>query len=327
MKYKIRYTDSGIDTDVNNVSGERLYIKIKYHNVLVSICYTYQYNNVTITTKINQLILTYFNLYIGQSTIFDKLNLTQSITTPFTCNSIKDAFIYSYATYIVFIDLINDRLIDHLPFKFDVPCTLTDGDAASYQTLNYFLLPLTITKKIANCFIKNIVTVLIYFIEAYASLFPSGAYLDQSQLTIDTLSGLTDHLLKCKKFEKDIDNSLLYKEVESSEPFIASSTDFFENTSNRITDLSLLYNKSSIISSSETTSDFSFIGGKNKIDEHLLYKNGKSSTDLTFNDNKKIKNDLMYKKNDKSSTDLTFDKKYKSKSDFSELTFTTIKTF
>ncbi len=203
MKYKILYTDRGINN--TDISDNRLLITIKYKEVLKSIQYIYHYHNHTVTKTINRLAISYFNLYVGQKTIFDKLNL--NVSNPFHVDPLE-AFIYAYSSYIVFIDLINNQLMKDLPFTFEVPCTLTDGDAASYQTLNYFLLPLTIMKKITQNLLNYYIDILIYFIKTYSPLFPPGAFIDHSQLTIDTMSGLTDHLLKIKP------NSVLDKKVE-----------------------------------------------------------------------------------------------------------------
>lgn len=329
MKYKIRFTPHGINTDVNDVDcGNHLFITINFTTYLKSVCYTYQYQNNTIKRKINKLTLVYFNLYTGNNNIFNKLNLNQTIIHPFPCNNITEAFIYSYASYIVFIDLINNTNFSSiLPFTFNIPCTLTDGDAASYQTLHYFLLPLTILLKlIEERWLKDYINVLIYFINNYSSLFPAGAYLETEQLTIDTLGGLTDYLIKdrCLSTSSFVDNSFIYKEKQSSNNFEDSTTTYFENTSkNNISDISLLYNKdnTSISYSTSTLDHFDQTSENNVSDMSLLYKNKCKNTTSTEDTNTDTsKNDvdmsLLYKK-------------YKNvkKSELSSSSFNVINTF
>lgn len=307
MKYKIRYTSHGIFTDCGKVEcGNTIYIVINFDRAFKSICYTYQHHTQTFTKKINQLILTYFNLYVGHSNIFDKINLNQSIIHPFACDNVLDAFIYSYASYIVFIDLY-ETLKDILPFTFDLPCTLTDGDAASYQTLTYFTLPLTIqVKLLEERWIKDYFKTLLYFISTYASLFPAGAWLDNNQLTIDTLSGLTDYLIGEKSTSSSVENSFIYKEKREESTFPSSSTTFFEKTSgNSISDNLLMYKNKSDTPSSCSTSTFNVFDetSKNQIDDlSFLHKSITTNSELSsssfpvINTFKKIKDELIWYK-------------------------------
>lgn len=134
----------------------------------------------------------------------------------------KKTFIYGFCTYLSFFELINNKdFINLLPFTFDVPCSLDEGNCCDFNMIHYLAMPFNTIISIIDhdCMLYHYINHILTFIDLWSDLFSVGPLLDYNllnKLNYDTIKGVSKYSInKVNNHIKNI-KSYIDSEIKSS---------------------------------------------------------------------------------------------------------------
>ena len=164
----ILYADEVI-IDKEKHYDEMIYIETKLsHKNIKYINLKYNDNKYQMNKKLDKLLISPFNnSIIGKNDLWSKMNHFDKLNV--------DKFIYGYISYISLFVLLEDKhFVSTLPFKFELPCCLEDGDCSNYHILKYMYQPIHTMSEILDSplhyYFKNISK----FINRWVHIFQTG---------------------------------------------------------------------------------------------------------------------------------------------------------